>query len=67
MSPVIAKALGTENQHRNTATNLARTLYKELRANGCGTDEILAICTQMLDEVTSELKSDTSGVETSAA
>ena len=55
MQPLIKNALvsGTSTQQVEL---LARSLYRELRSNGCGTDEVLAICTQIIDEVTSELK-----------
>lgn len=56
MSPIIRNALGPDHHNRQGTQILARTLYKELRANGCDPDQILAICTQMLDEVTTELK-----------
>src|SRR5437016_1486982 len=47
MSPFLKRALGP--QHNNQGTQiLARTLYKELRANGCDTGEVLAICTQII-------------------
>ena len=44
MSPFLKRALGP--QHNNQGTQiLARTLYKELRANGCDTGEVLARAT----------------------
>ena len=52
---LIMRALGPEGNPEGMKV-IARSLYKELRANGCGADEVLAICTEMLDEVTSELK-----------
>ena len=65
MSPIVKKAFGAGQQTGTEA--LARTLYKELRSNGCDTDTILAICTQMLDEVTSELKEDSPAEQASAS
>ena len=46
---------------------LARSLYRELRANGCQTDQVLAICTQIIDEVTSELANPRANEAASAA
>ena len=42
MQPLIKNALvsGTSTQQVEL---LARSLYRELRSNGCGTDEVLAI------------------------
>lgn len=56
MSPLLKKALGPEPLNRPGTEILARSLYRELRANGCATEEVLAICTQIIEEVTSELK-----------
>jgi len=56
MSPLLKKALGPEPLNRPGTDILARSLYRELRANGCATEEVLAICTQIISEVTSELR-----------
>jgi hypothetical protein len=56
MQPLIKNALGSGIASAQQVEILARSLYRELRTNGCGTNEVLAICTQIIDEVTSELK-----------
>ena len=56
MQPLIKNALGSGIASAQQVEILARSLYRELRSNGCGTEEVLAICTQIIDEVTSDLK-----------
>ncbi|MEW5848885.1 MAG: hypothetical protein AB2A00_08720 [Myxococcota bacterium] len=60
------KALGTTSNRQGTEI-LARTLYKELRSNGCDPNEVLAICTEMIDEVTTELANPDVAVAETAA
>ncbi len=67
MQPLIKNALGNGTPSSQQMEMLARSLYRELRANGCQTDQVLAICTQIIDEVTSELANPRANEAASAA
>ncbi|MBI5498116.1 MAG: hypothetical protein HY904_24145 [Deltaproteobacteria bacterium] len=56
MSPSLKHAVSNGNLMGKA--ELARVMYQELRASGCGTEDVLAICTQIIDEITSELSAD---------
>ncbi len=67
MEPMIKNALGNGLPPAQQMETLARSLYRELRANGCQTEQVLAICTQIIDEVTSELANPSSKEAANAA
>ena len=42
---------------------LARSLYRELRANGCDSDQVLGICSEIIEQVTRDLEAQPSATE----
>jgi hypothetical protein len=55
MSPFMKKTLGADARDMPGIPILARSLYRELKSNGCHPEQVLAICTEMIDQVTCEL------------